>query len=158
MKNPPDPARTAIAKMLSDIREHTLQSEEATSTIVQNYIQNFPLTAAGLLPKKETLSRMIRWKQQAPDELHRTTHGEEFLALHDNDLDLYIFTTDSNLEIMCAHQHWFCDGTFDNAPEGYQLYTICIVVNRSRTIPLVYAIANNKSRNTYDWILGYLKG
>ena len=49
---------------------------------------------------------MIRRKQQAPDgedipdELHRTTRGEEFLALRDEDLDLYVFTTDSNLEIV----------------------------------------------------------
>ena len=59
---------------------------------------------------------------------------------------------------MCTQRHWFCDGTFDSAPEGYQLYTIHVVVNPSRTIPLVYAVARNKNRNTYYWTFGYLKG
>ena len=59
---------------------------------------------------------------------------------------------------MCTQRHWFCNGTFDSAPEGYQLYTIHVVVNRSRTIPLVYATARNKNRNTYDRIFGYFKG
>ena len=49
---------------------------------------------------------MIRRKRQAPDgedisdELHSTTRGDEFLALQEEDLDLYVFTTDSNLEIV----------------------------------------------------------
>ena len=40
-------------------------SEESPSNIIQNCTQDFPLAAAGSLPKKETLARMIRRKRKA---------------------------------------------------------------------------------------------
>ena len=57
-------------------------SEESTSNIIQNCTQDFPLSAAGSLPKKETLARMIRRKRKAPDgdditdDMCQTTRGD----------------------------------------------------------------------------------
>ena len=97
---------------------------------------------------------MIRTKRKAPDgddipdDMCQTTRGEQFLALHDENLDLYIFATNKNLDILARQRHWFCDGTFDNAPMGYQLYPLHVIADGSRTVPIVYCIARRKDRNT----------
>ena len=73
---------------------------------------------------------MIRRKRKAsdgddvPEELCQTTVGKQFHALHDENLDLHDFAADTNLEVRARQRDWFCDGTFDNAPNGYQLYTV----------------------------------
>ena len=158
-----DPSSVAALKTITAIKERAVNSEEATSTLVQNCTQNFSLAAAGSLPNKEALARMVRRKRKAPDgddvpqELSRTTRGDDFLALHDEDLDLYIFTTDGNLDLLERNTHWFCDGTFDSAPNNYQLYTIHALIVGSRTVPLVYCIFRNKDRDTYRRIFDYLK-
>ena len=54
-------------------------------------------------------------------------------------------------------EHWFADGTFDCAPEGYQLYTIHMLINQSnKTISLVYCILKNKDAITYNRVLELL--
>ena len=57
---PPDPPRTAVIKSVTAIKERTETSQEATSAVIQNCTQNVPLAAAGALPRKETLARMVR--------------------------------------------------------------------------------------------------
>ena len=52
---------------------------------------------------------------------------------------------------------WFADGTFDCAPEGYQLYTRHMLINQSnKTISLVYCILKNKDAITYNRVLELL--
>jgi hypothetical protein len=138
-------------------------SEESTSNIIQNCTHVFPLAAAGSLPKRETLARMIRRKRKAPDgddipdDTCQTTRGEEFLALHDDNLDIYVFATDKNMDVLARQRHCFCDGTFDSAPNGYQLYTLHVIVDGSKTVPVVYCITRRKDQNTYDCIFQFLK-
>ena len=59
----------------------------------------------------------------------------------------------------CVSQthYWFCDGTFDSTPNGHQLYTLHVIADGSRTVPVVYCIARKKDRNTYDRIFQFLK-
>ena len=43
--------------------------------------------------------------------------------------------------MLADYPHWFVDGTFDCAPQDYQLYTINGLFPQSnKTIPLVYCI------------------
>ena len=87
--HPPDPSRVAVQRAVSAMQRRAENSEESTSNIIQNCTQDFPLAAAGSLPKKETLARMIRRKRKAPDgddvpdDMCQITRGEQFLALHD---------------------------------------------------------------------------
>ncbi|KAL8601709.1 hypothetical protein ACOMHN_033885 [Nucella lapillus] len=126
--HPPSAARCLALKAVGDIKQRAEQSEEATSSIINNCTAEFPLAAAGSLPKKETLARMIRRKRKAPDsdiiseELKLTTRGEQFLAFQTD--DIVILTTPSNLDVLARNAHWFCDGTSDSAPLATQLYTI----------------------------------
>ncbi|KAL8585639.1 hypothetical protein ACOMHN_025262 [Nucella lapillus] len=157
--HPPSAARCLALKAVGDIKQRAEQSEEATSSIINNCTAEFPLATAGSLPKKETLARMIRRKRKAPDsdiiseELKLTTRGEQFLAFQTD--DIVILTTPSNLDVLARNAHWFCDGTFDSAPLATQLYTIHVLVE---TLPLVYCVTKNKNRTTYDAIFTYLNG
>ncbi|KAL8588196.1 hypothetical protein ACOMHN_063218 [Nucella lapillus] len=160
--HPPSAARCLALKVVGDIKQRAEQSEEATSSIINNCTAEFPLAAAGSLPKKETLARMIRRKRKAPDsdiiseELKLTTRGEQFLAFQTD--DIVILTTPSNLDVLARNAHWFCDGTFDSAPLATQLYTIHVLVEDTHTLPLVYCVTKNKNRATYDVIFTYLNG
>ena len=92
-----------------------------------------------------------------PDDICQTIRGAEFLALHDDNLDIYVFATDKNLDVLVRQRHWFCDGTFDSAPNGYQLYTLHVIADGSRTVPVVYCITRRKDQNIYDHIFQFLK-
>ena len=159
----PDPARVTALKTVDEIKKRARASDECTSSVIQNSTTHFPLSAAGALPKKESLARLVRRQRSAPDgdvlcdELKVTTRGEPFLAFEDSDLQIVIMTTDQNLDILASRPHWFCDGTFDSAPDGFQLYTIHAMLNQSRTVPLVYCITKHKHEATYNAIWHFLK-
>ena len=82
-------------------------------------IRSFPLDAASQLSQSETRSRSIRRQRQAPpansdsqlpDHLKQTDRGENFLL--NEDKELIIFTSASNLSVLKARKHWFADRTF----------------------------------------------
>ena len=72
----------------------------------------------------KTKGALIHWSYKAKKQNKtalwkscnkRMTHKYCYFLLHDEDVDLYIFTTNRNPGIMCTPRHWFCDGTFDSA-------------------------------------------
>ena len=156
-----DPARTASLKAVNAIKEKAKSSDEVTSTIIQNCTSDFPLSAAGSLPNKETLSRMVRRMRSTPDgsilseELRSTIRGENFV-LHESE-DLVVLSTGRNLQLLATKQNWLGDGTFDSAPLGFQLYTIHVMLDETHTVPLVYCLAKQKNQATYDKIFRILK-
>ena len=99
---------------------------------------------------RETLARMIgrMWKatdaDDNPDDIFQPTRREEFLALRDDSLEIYVFATDKNLDVLADQKHWFCDGTFDIVPNGPQLYSLHVIANGSRSVPVVYRMARKK--------------
>ena len=105
---------------------------------------------------------MIRRKRAAPDgieipdKLHRTTRGEDFLAHYDEEHDIMIFVTEANIGLQETQRHWFADGAHDSAPHTYLLYTIHVIADQTKTNPVVYCIARNKSEATYNSICGPL--
>ena len=100
---------------------------------------------------RETLARMIgrMWKatdaDDNPDDIFQATRRKAFLALHDDSLEVYVFATDKNLDVLTDQKHWFCDGTFDIVPNGHQLYTLHVIANGSRSVPVVYFMARKKN-------------
>ena len=131
--------------------------------MIQNATISFPLAAAGSLPSRDAMGRLVRRKRKAadddiiPEELLRTPRGGNIITISDKDLGIHIITTEGNLNMLRDAEHWFADGTFDCAPEGYQLYTIHMLINQSnKTIPLVYCILKNKDAITYNRVLELL--
>ncbi len=100
--------------------------------------------------RQSSQQKQMRKSDDIPDDICQTTHGEEFLALH-------VFATDKNLDILVSQRHWFCDRTFDSTPNGYQLHTLYVIADGSRTVPVVYCITRRKDQNIYDHIFQFLK-
>ena len=63
----PSASRSIASKTVDTIKKRAKQSDEVTSTIIQNCISEFPLESLGALPTKGTLSRMVRRQLSAPD-------------------------------------------------------------------------------------------
>ena len=70
---------------------------------------------------------------------------------------MIILGTEDNIAALHSYGNWFCDGTFDSAPIGYQLYTIHALVSDTVTIPLIFCIEKNKNESTYREIFYCLK-
>ena len=161
--HPPSTARLIAIKTVDGIKKRASSSDECTSSVIQKETTQFPLDAAADLPNKEVLSRMVRRKRTAPDgniiteELKVTTRGEPFLAHEDENLEIVILTTPKNLDVLESKLHLFCDGTFDSAPHGFQLYTNHAMLTQSRTVPLVFCVTKQKNEVTYDAIWTFLK-
>lgn len=158
----PNPARIEALKALKSITDRALTSDDSSVAIINNAIAQVPLTAAGAIPRKDSLARLVRRKRTAPDgdevpdSVRTTTRGEEFVSLEED--DLVIFTTVNNLNILHHNRNWFADGTFDTAPLGRQLYTIHVALHESSTtVPLVYCISGKRDEELYDRIFNHLK-
>ena len=92
---------------------------ETTSSIVHSVLRMYPLSATGGLPRNEALMLMIRRQRNLEtvdvddrllDKLKKMYHDEDFIL--DEEKDLIIFTTKTNLSILKQHKHRFTDGTF----------------------------------------------
>ena len=148
--HPPDAARVAAVKTVVAIKDRASTIEETKSSVINHCIQNFPLSAAAALPRRDHLARMVRRKRlptDGDDLLNRlTTRGEEFVSMEED--GLVIFKTDENLNVLRENRHWCCDGTFDSTPEGQQLFTIPVLINSTYTVPLVYCITVSQAERT----------
>ena len=118
------------------------------------------IPAAVNLPSKNSLSKIVRRKRRAPDEdffesVHNT-RGEKNLISNNPELDLIVLGTQENIQMLTRYPNWFCDGTFDSAPVGYQLYTIHALLNQTATIPLVFCISKSKTEVVYKEIFSTL--
>ena len=118
--------------------------------------------AAGKLPLRETLGRMVRRKRKAEDDqiitedLLLTPRGADITTMTDNDLGIYIVTIENNLDMLADYPHWFADRTFDYAPQDYQLYTINGLFPQSNKT-MVYYILHNKNTDTYSRVFELLE-
>ncbi|CAB4045138.1 Hypothetical predicted protein, partial [Paramuricea clavata] len=87
--HPPDPSCVAVKRAVSAMIHRAENSEESTSNIIQNCTHDFPLAAAGSLPKRETLARMIRSEKLQMAMISLMT----FAKLHGKSSWLFTMTT-----------------------------------------------------------------
>lgn len=115
----PNPDLVPAIQLKSDIKARAAVTDEPTSSILHTALREYPLSAAGQLPKNDALMLTIRRQRAAPsldpdgrlpEKLRKTDRGED-LILFESD-KLIIFTTKSNLSILKKYKHWFADGTF----------------------------------------------
>lgn len=115
----PTPEQIPVVKLNNEIKSRSATTNESSSSILHSALRTFPLSAAGQLPKTESLLLTIRRQRIAPkvdsngrlpEELRRTHRDEEFI-LHEDE-HLIIFTTKTNLSVLKENKHWFADGTF----------------------------------------------
>ena len=155
--HPPDMVRKDVLKVKEELKENARKTEEITSVVINKCTDNIPLEVSGALPKKETLARTVRRVRNSGtnEDLTVTTRGEKFLQFSSEEVNIY--STLRNIQLLKTKKRWFCDGTFDCAPIGKQLYTIHAMIQDNKTLPLIYCITTHKNENTYDIIFGWLK-
>ncbi|CAF2781682.1 unnamed protein product [Rotaria sp. Silwood2] len=115
----PQPDRIPAIQLQNEIKARAATTDESTSLILHSSLRTYPLSAAGALPKNDTLMLTIRRQRivetvdadgHLPENLKKTYRGEDF-TLHEDE-HLIIFTTKTNLSILKQNKHWFADGTF----------------------------------------------
>ncbi|CAF1005735.1 unnamed protein product [Rotaria magnacalcarata] len=153
----PQPDCVPAIKLKNEIKARAATTDESTSTIIHSALCTYPLSAAGQLPKNESLMLMIRRQRttetvdangRLPKKLRKTYHDEDFI-MHD-DKKLIIFTTKTNLSTLKQNKHWFADGTFKVCPDDYyQLFTLHAMMTNA-IIPLVYGLLIGKSADDYN--------
>ena len=156
-----DTSSVEAAKTIEAIKIRSTQTDDVTSSVIQHSTSSISIAAAVKLPSKESLSKIVRRKSKIAEvdftESVYTTRGQQFLISKSPEIDLTILGTQENILMLARYPHWFCDGTFDSAPIGYQLYTIHALLNETVTIPLVFCIAKDKTEVTYNQIFSTLK-
>lgn len=79
----------------------------------------------------------------------KTNKDEEFLLVNNTNLNVIIFSCQTNLQYLCSRPKIYVDGTFSYCPKFLtQLFTIHTVEN-GHYIPLVFILLPNKQSNTY---------
>ena len=98
--HPPDGACNIILKSLDVMKNSAEQTEEVTSRIINNVLEELPLSIAGSIPKRETLARMVRRarKNEESEDLDKTSRGENFRLYETTSVT--ILSTETNLELL----------------------------------------------------------
>ena len=143
----PDLASIEAVKTVEAIKLRSTLTEEVTSSVIQNSTNSISIAAALKLPSKESLSKIVRRKRKHEevdvDEPLYTTRGQQFLISNNPEIDLLILGTEDNIRMLARYPNWFCDGTFDSAPIGHQLYTVHSLVSETGTILLIFCITKD---------------
>jgi hypothetical protein len=101
----------------------------------------------------------LRLSQVIDVSLKRTLRGDNFLLADDGfgERKIFVFSTATNVERLCASTVMFMDGTFHSCPSLFcQLYIIHGEF-LSETFPAVYALLPNRSAETYSRLFAVLK-
>ena len=115
----PQPDRIPTVQLKNEIKTRAITTDESTSTILHSALRTYPLSAAGELPRNESLMLIIRRQRtvekvdvdgRLPEKLRKTYRDEDFILYEDK--NFIIFTTKTNLSILKQNKHWFADGTF----------------------------------------------
>ena len=157
--HPTTPIENSVVKIKEEeIKIRAERSEQLPSSMINDVTSDMCLSVAGALPKEESLKGTVRRKRPVvrEEELVKTPRGDDFL-LYENE-DIFIFGTKKNLEILSKRTEWFCDGTFDSAPLGKQLYLIHALLSENKTMPLLYCITSSKSEGNYNSIFKFIRG
>jgi hypothetical protein len=86
-----------------------------------------------------------------------TNNKEDFVLYENKEQKIFMFGTQSNLDLLNNTSVWLADGTFSIAPDiFYQLYTINII-HGGQNLPMVYILFGNKTEASYNIAFAELK-
>ncbi|XP_057329041.1 uncharacterized protein LOC130669908 [Microplitis mediator] len=89
------------------------------------------------------------------------THNGDLFLLHDSGSDkkrIVVFTTQKSLNFLTSCSQWLSDGTFRTAPAIFTRIYVIHGLKNGKTLPLVYLLAPNKTKNMYIQFLKLLRG
>ena len=156
------------------IESRAVQSLERPRVVVQMSTINSTGAAVAQMPNQRTMVRRIQRRRvvahipnplstsvlNVPDDLKTTFRGEHFYASDSGKEDpnrFIIFTTTQILDELEFSAKWAVDGTFAVCPSlFYQLYTMHGII-KDTTVPLVYCLMRNKTKEKYEELFAALK-
>lgn len=105
-------------------------------------------------------TRRKKWPAlpKSPEQVHlvlqqislMTDENENFLLINDDQSNIIVFCTNSNLKHLCKCDSIYMDGTFDKCTKFFlQMFTIHGFQN-GHYIPLVFCLLPSKLTNTYE--------
>ena len=99
--HPPNEARMSALKVIVNMKDRSLKSDEAPSSVINNCTKDLPLSICGALPVKDSLARSVRRtrvRASVNEDLTVTTRGDRFLWYESESVQIY--TTSRNLEVL----------------------------------------------------------
>lgn len=171
-----DAIHVEALKIREEIKQKAISTNDAPHAIMQTVSNKLDIHIAGKIPDMDNVKRKIRAKRQKlniGDSADQETilqmkrffsDGTDFLIydgfVHSNEDDenkMLIFGTLESLEALKSSKHWYCDGTFDVAPDNfYQLYTVHGISNE-KIFPCLYALFTNKRQCMYEDFFNLVK-
>jgi len=86
-----------------------------------------------------------------------TSKGKEFLLINDQEINIIIFSCETNLIFLSESHTIFVDETFEYCPKYFtQLFTIHGLKNNFY-VPLVFCVLKNKNSETYTKVFKYIQ-
>lgn len=165
-------ARQAVGKMKAHMTENIATPSASQGAVVVNLDGHVQMA----LPKRATLSRVLRRHRQIKsaaannatplppipvDLTFEIPARYQAFVLHDSgpgDDRIIVFGDRELLAALGRAQLWLADGTFKVVPNlFYQLYSIHFEFVGGLNPAAVYCLLVNKSRATYDRLLGVMK-
>nr|CAI5821208.1 unnamed protein product [Callosobruchus analis] len=162
-------------KFYNKMRKDAINTQEAPHHVISTASSELSQATAAYLPKVSSLKRTIRnirTKEEAvpalplhrrdivfPQEYQVTIKGEGFLLYDSGPSDdrMLVFSTRRNISLLAQSAHWYADGTFKTVPHLFcHLFTVHGLKNNI-SIPLVYVLLPDKTKNTYTRLLQKLK-
>lgn len=172
----PDVQQIKVCQVINDIKDTAKKTFDAPSNIIAKAIAETSQATKGCLPAKLVLKKTIcRERNKAnlppanpttiqklivPESYKNLDDGWEFLLFDSENEDsdkILVFSTKQNLELLERIPNWQSDGTFSAFPLLFkQLFTIHAIIGGT-TMPLVFALLQNKSQATYSKMIQAIK-
>ena len=172
--HPSSMARVEVTRALTAMKTRAVSTQEGTSQIINNCVQNLSMAVQGQMPNQHALKKTIRRRRvqvQAPppnpanlidlvvpqDSVYRQYEPEPgdfenfLLAERAPSADnILIFGRESNLGMLERSQRWYIDGTFRMAPLVFAQVFVVLCEELGGVHPVAYGLLPNKRRITYD--------
>ncbi|KAF4527869.1 hypothetical protein B566_EDAN014789 [Ephemera danica] len=164
----PDKLNVSTRTAISELKARAKVTMETPANVVATVMQTTSPVVQGNLPNINLLKKCVQrtrnvtqgipanpsslFELNIPQQYKETTAGQNFLAFDSGPGDerILIFATQRGLQCLARSDVWFCDGTFDTAPNLFeQLYSVhCIVENM--VIVCAFILLPGKSQHLYD--------
>lgn len=174
--HPADAAEVEAVRLKNKLKDDARSTRDTPHYLVSALSSEVDQLTAAKLSKINTLKRTVRRERvkqnmeptqpkcleelDIPESFKTTAKGKPFLLFDSGKVKqrIQIFSTKDNLAYLQEADNIYMDGTFKTVPMlFYQLYTVHAIINEE-SIPLVYALLPDKSKDTYIKLISALKG
>ena len=175
----PSAANVQVAVIKTDLKARALSGQENPSTIINTCTSLINQAVQGALPSNDALRQTIRRERgrnniapqnpvdtvqlEIPDQYKKyffNQNDEEDFLIADSGPStsrILIFGRQSWCRFLIDSDIWYCDGTFKLAPLIFNQVYVIMAKRHDSVHPVLYALLQNKSRETYSRMFQMIK-